>query len=108
MSKGIAKICRILEENNIKYLTEQSIKGCISPKNKLLSFDIFIPKINTYIEYDGKQHFSKIEYWDKNDREFMDRQIRDKIKDDFCLNNNIKLIRISYLENIENKLNVLF
>jgi hypothetical protein len=30
--------------------------------------------------------------------------LRDNIKDEYCLNNDIKLIRISYTDNIEEKL----
>ena len=35
---------------------------------------------------------------------FISQQERDKIKTEYCLNNNIQLIRIRYNENIENKL----
>lgn len=43
------------------------------------------------IEYDGEQHT------DSNSRYYSEEQVeRDKQKDDYCLANNIKLIRISY------------
>lgn len=36
--------------------------------------------------------------------EFLKIQKRDKVKNDYCDKNNIKLIRIKYSENIEEKL----
>ena len=43
------------------------------------------------IEYDGEQHTNS------NSRYYSEEQVeRDKQKDDYCLTNNIKLIRISY------------
>lgn len=103
MSKGVEKICRVLEKNNIEHLTEQSIEGCRSPKNRLLHFDILIPNLNTYIEYDGEQHFREVSIWG-GEKAFEEGKVRDKIKDDFCLKNNIKLLRISYTDDIEAKL----
>jgi len=87
----------------LSYRREQTIIGCKSIKNKLLQFDIYIPKLNTYIEYDGGQHFKSVKFWG-GDKSFEYRKLCDKIKDDFCLANGIKLYRISYLENIENRL----
>ncbi len=62
----------------------------------LLKFDFYLPLYNTLIEIDGKQHY------DKNSM-FFDEKIanRDYIKNKFCIDNNLKLIRIRY--NIINK-----
>ena len=98
-SKNVEKICRFLENKNIEYLTEQTIEGCKSPKNKLMPFDIFIPKMKLYIEYDGEQHFRPVKLWG-GEIGFKNQIIRDKIKTDFCLTNNINLLRISYKDNI--------
>ena len=102
-SKGMDKICRLLENNKIKYLTEQTIPNCVSPKGKSLLFDIFIPSLNIYIEYDGEQHFKEVKIWG-GEKSYTELKIRDKIKDDFCLNNNITLYRISYKDNIEHEM----
>ena len=56
-----------------------------------------------FIEYDGEQHFREVSIWGGK-KGFEERKIRDKIKDDFCLKNKLKLIRISYQEDIESRL----
>ena len=58
------------------------------------------------IEYDGIQHFEPVKLFGGKD-EFKKTQIKDKIKTEYCIKNNIQLIRISYLENIEELLNKL-
>jgi len=103
-STGEEKVSEILNKNNIIYIKQKSFDGCVF-KNKM-QFDFFIPEFNTCIEYDGRQHFEPIEYF--GGVYSLERQkIKDKIKDNFCKNNNIKLIRIPYYEfdNIEKILN---
>ena len=39
---------------------------------------------------------------------FIKAQRHDKIKNDYCANNNLKLIRISYKDNLETRLNEIF
>lgn len=58
--------------------------------------DFYLPDLNTTIEYDGRQHFfiykryaSTIEQLEKN-------QNHDRTKMNYCLQNGIKHIRISY------------
>jgi hypothetical protein len=95
------KISEILKNNNIKFIQQKKFKDC---KNKrLLPFDFYLPKMNILIEYDGKQHFKSIKYFG-GEEGLKKRQINDQIKDNFAKENNIKLIRISYKENIEDKL----
>ena len=104
-SKGEIKINEILIKNNIKYESQKSFNGC-KFKQKL-KFDFYLPDYNTCIEFDGEQHFSKYRF-ELNDDKFNIRKERDKIKNDYCLNNNIKLLRIKYTENIEDILNNIF
>lgn len=60
--------------------------------NKLkLRFDFYLPSDNVIIEADGEQHYD-IQEW------FKIIQERDKIKTKYCIDNNIKIIRISYKE----------
>lgn len=103
-SKGEIKIEKILIENNINYETQKYLEGC---KNKLpLKFDFFLQDRNTCIEFDGEQHYKKYHFENNNDR-LESTKKRDKIKTNFCLKNDIKLIRIKYNENIEEKLKCL-
>jgi very-short-patch-repair endonuclease len=100
-SKGEKEIRRILDENNIKYENQKTFNNC---KYKgLLKFDFYIKDLNLCIEYDGEQHFEIKEHWG-GIKEFEKTQLRDKIKTDYCITNNIRLIRISYNDNIVEKL----
>lgn len=102
-SKGITKICNMLHDNNITYEMESTIDKCVSLKGNLLHFDIYIPSKNIYIEYDGEQHFRPVENWG-GQKSFNDIKERDILKNEFCKMNNIKLFRISYKENVEQKI----
>lgn len=75
-------------------IKEKIFEDCINPKtNYKLRFDFYLPKYNICLEYDGEQHYKEVDFC--NDT-LADRQFRDKIKDDYCLKNNISLIRIPY------------
>ena len=55
------------------------------------------------IEFDGSQHYIPKELW--GGQKSLDYiQKNDKIKNEYCKNNNIHLLRIKYNENIEEKL----
>lgn len=94
-SKGEAKIKSILTQNNIKFEEQKSFKECRSEKNCLLYFDFYLPNYNYCIEYDGPQHFFFTSGWN-NEENFKKTQKRDQIKNQYCEQHNIKLIRISY------------
>ena len=58
-----------------------------------------MPKYNCCIEVDGEQHFeehSQHYYGENADEKFKERKKFDKIKDDYCANNKITLLRIPY------------
>jgi hypothetical protein len=59
------------------------------------------------IEFDGKQHFEPIKRFGGEDA-FIKTKINDNIKDDFCLLEGIRLIRIKYTDNIEMLLQSIF
>lgn len=59
-----------------------------------LSFDFYLPDYKTCIEYDGLQHYQFVEIFHRTIEKFEEQQIRDKTKDDYCLENGIKLIRL--------------
>ena len=61
---------------------------------RALRFDFYIPQLNTIIEYDGEQHFRISSKFGLDKFELT--QQNDKIKNDYCLKNGIKLIRIHY------------
>jgi very-short-patch-repair endonuclease len=101
-SKGVRDIISILEDRKIKYNREHYYKDC---KNvNYLRFDFYLPDYNILIEYDGRQHFEVVGIWGGIE-ELERRKFNDKIKNKYCIKNGIPLLRISHLENIENKLN---
>ena len=86
----------ILDKYNIEYEIEKRFNDC--KFKKPLPFDFYLPKYNTCIEYDGEQHFRTFELWGGN-KTLELQQIKDQIKTDYCVANNIKLIRIKYCDN---------
>lgn len=62
--------------------------------------------MNICIEYDGEQHFNINEYFG-GEKEFNNIKQNDEIKNKYCIENNINLIRIPYYDfnNIDNILN---
>ena len=95
-SKGEKVIEKFLTDNSINFESQKKFKDC---KNKrCLPFDFYLPDYNICIEFDGRFHFDEI-FGQLNDT-----QINDKIKTEYCLLNNIRLHRISYLEDLCEKL----
>lgn len=93
MSKGESKINNVLTNLNIKFECQKTFSDCIS-ENKL-KFDFYLTEKNICIEYDGEQHFRPIEYFG-GENSFNKLKERDNIKNVYCVNNNIILLRIPY------------
>lgn len=94
-SRGEAKISQILKEYAFDFKSQYSFSDCLTENGFPCKFDFAIfenNRIKCLIEYDGNQHFIETNWdLDKNKK-------RDKIKDDYCLNNHLKLIRIPYTD----------
>lgn len=98
-SKGQLLLRNILQQNNIDFIEEWTDNGrCKNKKTSgTLRFDFYLPKYNCCIEYDGIQHFKSNGGYYTED--FLKKvQYRDKIKNEYCRQNNIKLIRIPYTD----------
>jgi very-short-patch-repair endonuclease len=94
-SKGEEQIESWLKENNIQFETQKRFKDC---KNiKPLPFDFYLIKHNICIEYDGEQHYQSKKCFG-GEHGFQRTQMNDNIKNNYCKQNNIKLIRIPYWE----------
>ena len=101
LSKGEGKIISLLKKQDIVFEMQKTIKGC---SNKVaLRFDFYLPQYDLFIEYDGIQHFKPVNYFG-GEKTFQEIQKKDNIKNSFCRKNKIKLLRIAYNENIEQKL----
>jgi len=53
-------------------------------------FDFYLEDLDLVIELDGAQHFRQVANW----CDFKETQKKDKFKMDFCINNNISVIRV--------------
>lgn len=104
-SKGEQKVFNILKSNNINFITQYTFENLISEYNNLkYKFDFAILDNNNnlkyLIEYDGEQHFEKFvrESGWCNRENFMKTQYHDEIKNQYCEQNQIPLIRIPYTQ----------
>lgn len=90
-SVGEQKIKNYLDKHNIYYIREKWFDDC---RDKYpLPFDFYIPSTNTIIEFDGRQHFSETNFFSY---EYKKIHNHDEIKNEYCKNKNIHLIRIPY------------
>ena len=96
----LRKVKDIIKAWGYDVASEYKPEGCVY--KKALSFDVYLPQINVLVEYDGEQHYKPIPYFKSDNKgpedAYHDRVIRDEIKNKYCRDNNIPLIRISYWE----------
>jgi len=82
---------KFLIENNIKYSSQKKFDDLKHKEH--LYFDFFLPDHNCCIEFNGIQHYFEVEIFGGKDT-LIETQIRDKLKENYCLKNNINLIII--------------
>jgi len=84
----------LLKKNEIKFIKEYSF-NIFDGQYKTLKLDFFLPELNTAIEFDGIQHSKPINHFGGKEA-FLKRQLYDLYKDQWCMDNCIKLIRINH------------
>lgn len=92
-SIGELAIATILKENNISFVREKVFDSCrfTESAHAKARFDFYVN--NSYlIEFDGVQHFRDGCFGNN----LQDRQEKDAYKNQWCIENNIPLIRIPY------------
>ena len=88
-SRGEQKISELLTQHNISFEKEKIFKDF-----KPYRYDFYVQ--NKYIiEYDGKQHYQDT-VWGEDITTFKEAQAKDNVKNQYCHNNNIPIIRIPY------------
>lgn len=92
VSQGERKIANLLNKNGINFTTQKVFDTCRFPDtNFVAKFDFYVE--NKYIiEFDGRQHFYYTDYYFNTDKV----KEHDEIKNKWCFNNNIPIIRIPY------------
>lgn len=96
-SKGEKLIKEILSSKNIHYERQYKLKGC--KIKRIMPFDFAIfghdKKLAYLIEWDGRQHHEPVKAFGGED-EFKQIQLRDSIKNKYCSDHNIPLLRLPY------------
>lgn len=96
-SKGEKLINDFLKRNNFKFETQKTFKHLLSDKSYNLRFDFYLEEIKTVIEYDGEQHFKSISVFG-GEKGYCELKKNDKLKDLFCRDNDLNLIRIPFYD----------
>ena len=94
-SHGERLIRNILTERKIEF-EEQKTFEWLRDKSKLRC-DFYLPKYNTVIEYNGRQHYEVIEHFGGKSN-FERGKKRDELKRQLLIENNVKLIEVRYDE----------
>ena len=96
-SKGERFVRQILDKNNIVFESQKKFKDCTNTKKgsacRRLPFDFYLPDYNSMIEFDGPQHYRPVSIFG-GEEGFKKRQLLDMIKNEFCIKNGIRMIRI--------------
>lgn len=95
-SKGEKIVKKILRENSINYVDQYRIDILenINPSGYTY-IDFYLPDLNIAIEYNGIQHYIPIEHFGGELR-FDKQKRRDQYVKEYCANNDIKLVEVSY------------
>ena len=115
-SKGEYFIHKYLHDNDFKYVSQKTYIDLYNPQsNKKLLYDFHIPSLNLLIEYDGTQHdmphaFGSNKSQTIKNQNMIDLNIRDNIKTQYAIDNNIFLIRINHVDfnNLEEIMDMVF
>jgi very-short-patch-repair endonuclease len=81
---------------NVIFQPQKRFPDCKNRKQTdMLPFDFYLPDYDVCIEYDGEHHYRPMEMWGGYEK-FLINQDNDSIKNEYCKNNNIKLLRLPY------------
>jgi hypothetical protein len=93
VSRGEISIDSYLSNRKIEFYRNKTFDNCV--RERKLKFDFYLPEYNTVIEYEGEHHFMDVKYFGNNKKYTIEN---DKIKEEYCISNSIKMIRIPYWE----------
>jgi len=95
-SKGEIEISSYLKDNGIEYKREVDFDNLKGTGGRKLRFDFKIIDSPILIEFDGEQHYKYKKGFHKTKEDFLKQVRHDKMKNEYCTDNNLELIRISY------------
>jgi len=93
-SRGELKIQELLIKNKIPFVSQKSFLNFNAPNNRPYLFDFYIDN-NFILEFDGEQHYHPVELFG-GEQGYLQRKNNDRIKNEYCLSNNIPIKRIPY------------
>ncbi len=96
MSKSEKIIDEILKQKGVKSIYQKGIFF----KDKQLYFDFYLPDRNCVIEFDGIQHFEPVTFFGGK-KMFKKQKLHDLYKNIYCVENQVKLLRIHYSDTAE-------
>ena len=89
---------RILKANEIQYMTQYKFDDCKNINS--LPFDFYLPDRNVLIEVDGQSHYCPVSFggisYERAKEGFKRTIMNDRIKDKYCFDNGIFLLRIPH------------
>lgn len=96
-SRGENKISEYLDNLGLQHIRQHTFDDCRDVRP--LRFDFYVPALNMCIEYDGAHHFYPVDYAgfgeDWAEEEHVRTKLHDSIKDEYCSNNGIKMVRVN-------------
>lgn len=97
-SRGNTTIQQTLETLKEKFISEYRVKI----KDYFMRYDFYLPSYKLIIEYDGEGHYEPIDFAGKG-KEWANKNFErikkyDNLKNDYCKENNLSLLRIPYWE----------
>ena len=95
-SHGERSIEDYLKKKHIHFTPQKSYEGLVGVGGLPLTYDFYIPAIDTLIEYQGIQHEKPVDLFQKYKDQFAIQQEHDKRKRKYAKHNNINLIEVWY------------
>ena len=105
MSSGERKIKILLNKAGIPHKHQYSCNELVGITGIKLRFDFAIFKneeLHILVEFDGKQHSKSIKYFG-GDKQFEAAKRNDALKDAFCVEKELPLVRIKYRQKFDIK-----
>ena len=72
----------------------------LNSRGNKMELDMYNEELKLACEYNGIQHYKYIQFFYKNEKEFLFRQESDKLKEKLCKENGVTLIIVPYNKNI--------
>lgn len=102
-SSGELAVMKTLDEMEMKYDFNTSFELKNNNSNYLMwDFIVHLPDTKLFIEFNGIQHYEPVAFGgiskERAEKQFKKQQKHDKLKDDYCKENNYPLLWIKYTD----------